>query len=65
MRQKTPPGTTVGFILGSTVPPDAVPMGDGMHLYSASRREVLNWEACIEAEIPMPGSPPGPPPPPP
>lgn len=61
MRQKTPAGTVVGFKLGSQVPADAVPMGDGRHLYSSSRREVLNWEACVEDEILMPGPPPTPP----
>lgn len=64
MRQNTPPGTPVGWKLGATVPADAVPMGgDGRYLYSPSRKEVLNWEACVESEILQPGTTPGPPPP--
>jgi len=59
-RQRTPAGVTVGFQLSNQVPPDAVPMGDGRHLYSQSTRRVLNWEACVQDDIPQPG-PPAPP----
>jgi len=63
MRQRTPEGAVIGFKLSSQVPADAVPMGDGRFLYSQSRREVINWEACVEDDILQPG-PPSPPTPP-
>jgi len=65
-RQRSKPGAVLGQqLVIADVPADAVPMGDGRHLYSASRRMVINWEACIEDDIvqPAPGTPTPPTPP--
>lgn len=64
-RQRSKPGAVLGHkLVTADVPPDSVPMGDGRHLYSASQRLVINWEACIEDDVVQPGTPPTPPTPP-
>lgn len=55
-RQRSKPGSVFGHKLNTTVPVDAVPLGDGRHLYSASRREVINWEACIDEDLEVAGT---------
>ncbi len=64
-RQRSKTGSVFGYKLNSSVPPDAVPLGDGRNLYSPSRREVINWEACIEDDMVTQSTavvvPPGPP----
>ncbi len=50
-RQRSKPGSVFGHKLNQQVPADAVPLGDGRHLYSSSRREVINWEACIDEDL--------------
>jgi len=64
-RQRSKPGAVFGHKLNSQVPPDSVPMGDGKNLYSPSRREVINWEACVDEDMVVASSavitpPPGP-----
>lgn len=55
-RQRSKPGSVFGHKLNSQVPADAVPMGDGKNLYSPSRREVINWEACVDEDLTTAGT---------
>jgi len=69
-KQRTRIGLPVAFVLEPSVPDDLVPMGDGVRLYSASQKMVVNAEACFFSEIVQsddtpqpdrPSLPPGPP----
>jgi len=51
MKQRSTPGVTVGWILDPSMPPDLVPMGDGVRLYSATTRTIVFAEACFFAEL--------------
>jgi len=50
-RQKTPPNRSVGTKLDQSIPDDAIPFGDGRHLYSASTKSLYNAEACAVADL--------------
>lgn len=72
MKQRTAVGTPIGFDLDPRVPDDLIPMGDGIRLYSPSKKMIINAEACYFEEViaddatPQPGRvPPTPPTPPP
>lgn len=50
-RQKTAPNASVGTKLDDSIPSDAIPFGDGRHLYSPSTKSLYNAEACAVAEL--------------
>ncbi len=50
-RQKSSPGAILGTKLDDQVPDDAIPFGDGRHLYSPSQKALINAEACAVAQL--------------
>ncbi len=50
-RQTSAPGAALGTKLSSEIPDDAIPFGDGRHLYSPSTKTLYNAEACAVASV--------------